>query len=88
MALLTFSNAERYRVHGPRIVDPLRCRLLLADLSATYYLKTETCDPAFAAQRCARAAGRGRSTQDTPDCTPGSFMGSYATQNPPGWLST
>ncbi|CCN18865.1 TonB-dependent receptor [Bordetella bronchiseptica] len=81
--IMTFSNAERYRVHGLELQTRYDAGRYFADLSATYYLKTETCDPAFAAQLRA-SAGRGRSTQDTPDCTPGSFMGSYAnTQNPP-----
>lgn len=81
--VMTFSNAERYRVHGLELQTRYDAGRYFADLSATYYLKTETCDPAFAAQLRA-SAGRGRFTQDTPDCTPGSFMGSYAnTQNPP-----
>ncbi|VFT54328.1 putative extracellular heme-binding protein [Pseudomonas aeruginosa] len=56
---------------------------MFADLSATYYLKTETCDAAFAA-RLRAGANRYQRTENTPNCTPGSFMGSYTnTQNPP-----
>jgi len=56
---------------------------VFADLSATYYLKTETCDSDFAGKLRA-TANPYQKTQDTPNCTPGSYMGSYTnTQNPP-----
>ena len=56
---------------------------MFADLSATYYLKTETCDSAFAA-RLRASSTRWNDLSATPNCTPGSFMGSYTnTQNPP-----
>ncbi|WP_242702528.1 MULTISPECIES: TonB-dependent receptor [Achromobacter] len=81
--LMRFSNADSYKTSGLELQSRYDAGRVFADLSATYYLKTETCDAAFAA-RLRAAANRYQKTGDTPNCTPGSFMGSYTnTQNPP-----
>ncbi|MDK2353068.1 MULTISPECIES: TonB-dependent receptor [Pseudomonas aeruginosa group] len=83
MGLMTFSNTDSYRTSGLELQSHYDAGRLFSDLSATYYLKTETCDAAFAA-RLRASANQYRHTENTPDCTPGSFMGSYTnTQNPP-----
>ncbi|CAK13561.1 putative TonB-dependent receptor, Fe transport [Pseudomonas entomophila L48] len=80
---MTFSNTDRFRTRGLELQSHYDAGRVFADLSATYYLKTETCDAAFAAKLRA-SANRYQPTQNTPDCTPGSYMGSYTnTQNPP-----
>lgn len=80
---MTFSNADRYKASGIEFQSSYDAGGFYADLSATHYFKTETCDAAFAA-RLRAAANQYTKTQDTPDCTPGSYMGSYTnTQNPP-----
>ncbi|MGO3742875.1 TonB-dependent receptor domain-containing protein [Kerstersia sp.] len=80
---MTFSNADSYQASGLELQSQYDNGWVFADLSATHYLKTRTCDAAFAANLRAKA-DRYMPTQDTPDCTPGSFMGSYTnTQNPP-----
>lgn len=81
--VMRFSNADSYKTSGLELQSNYDAGRVFADLSATYYLKTETCDAAFAAKLRA-VANPYRKTHDTPDCTAGSFMGSYAnTQNPP-----
>lgn len=81
--LMIFTNAESYKTSGLEFQSNYDNGRIFADLSATYYFKTETCDPAFAAGLRA-SANQYRRTENTPDCTPGSFMGSYTnTQNPP-----
>lgn len=83
MGLMTFSNTDSYRTSGLELQSHYDAGRVFADLSATYYLKTETCDAAFAA-RLRAGANRYQRTENTPNCTPGSFMGSYTnTQNPP-----
>lgn len=83
MGLMRFTNTDSYKTSGLELQSHYDAGRVFADLSATYYLKTETCDSAFAAKLRA-AANRYRPTQDTPNCTSGSFMGSYTnTQNPP-----
>lgn len=83
MGLMTFSNTDSYRTSGLELQSHYDAGRVFADLSATYYLKTETCDAAFAA-RLRAGANRYQRTESTPNCTPGSFMGSYTnTQNPP-----
>ncbi|WHS30520.1 TonB-dependent receptor [Brucella sp. NM4] len=81
--VMTFSNAESYKTSGLEFQSRFDNGKLFADLSATYYFKTETCDPTFASY-LRETAGIYQHTENTPDCTPGSFMGSYTnTQNPP-----
>ena len=85
---MTFSNTDSYRTRGIELQSSYDAGSLFADLSATYYLQTETCDAAFAATLRA-AANRFRKTENTPNCTSGSFMGSYSnTQNPPRLASS
>ncbi|WP_109505075.1 TonB-dependent receptor [Pseudomonas aeruginosa] len=80
---MTFSNTDSYQVSGLELQSNYDAGRVFADLSATYYLKTETCDAAFAAKLRA-SANEYQHTVNTPNCTPGSFMGSYTnTQNPP-----
>ncbi len=81
--VMRFSNTDRYQTSGLELQSYYDAGPVFADLSMTYYLNTRTCDAAFAATLRA-TAGQYQPTQDTPDCTPGSFMGSYTnTQNPP-----
>ncbi|WP_454673215.1 TonB-dependent receptor domain-containing protein [Achromobacter pestifer] len=81
--LMQFSNTDSFKTSGLELQSHYDAGRVFADLSATYYLKTETCDAAFAA-RLRASANRYQQTGDTPNCTPGSFMGSYTnTQNPP-----
>lgn len=80
---MTFSNADSYKASGIEFQSSYDAGGVYVDLSATHYIKTQTCDAAFAA-RLRAAANQYTKTQDTPDCTPGSYMGSYTnTQNPP-----
>ncbi|WP_265532876.1 TonB-dependent receptor [Pseudomonas saponiphila] len=81
--LMRFSNTDSYTTRGLELQTRYDAGRMFADLSSTYYLKSETCDAAFAATLRA-TSNPYRKTADTPDCTPGSFMGSYTnTQNPP-----
>ncbi|WP_325985871.1 TonB-dependent receptor [Pseudomonas protegens] len=81
--LMRFSNTDSYKTSGLELQTRYDAGRAFADLSSTYYLKTETCDAAFAATLRA-TSNPYQKTADTPDCTPGSFMGSYTnTQNPP-----
>ncbi len=80
---MTFSNAESYRANGLEFQSNYDSGRFFADLSATYYLRTETCDADFASYLREKASAYVK-TQDAPDCTPGSYVGSYTnTQNPP-----
>ncbi len=80
---MTFSNADSYKANGLEFQSTYDNGRIFADLSATYYFKTETCDATFAAHLRATANEYQR-TENTPDCTPGSYMGSFTnTQNPP-----
>lgn len=77
------TNADRYAVKGFELSSNYKGPRFFTDFSANYYLSTETCDASFAAS-LRRTANEYVKTHDTPNCTPGSFMGSYTnTQNPP-----
>ncbi|MGU9825908.1 TonB-dependent receptor domain-containing protein [Pseudomonas sp. LF242] len=81
--LMRFSNTDSYKTSGLELQTRYDAGRVFADLSSTYYLKTETCDAAFAATLRATSDSY-QKTSNTPNCTPGSFMGSYTnTQNPP-----
>ncbi|MCF5104375.1 TonB-dependent receptor, partial [Pseudomonas proteolytica] len=83
MGLMNFSNTDSFKTSGLELQSKYDAGWVFADLSSTYYLKTETCDSAFAA-RLRASSTRWQKLDDTPNCTPGSFMGSYTnTQNPP-----
>lgn len=83
MGLMRFSNTDSYKTSGLELQAHYDAGRVFADLSSTYYLKTETCDAAFAATLRA-ASNPYQDLSGTPNCTPGSFMGSYTnTQNPP-----
>lgn len=83
MGLMRFSNTDSYKTSGLELQAHYDAGRVFADLSSTYYLKTETCDAAFAAKLRA-ASNPYQDLSGTPNCTPGSFMGSYTnTQNPP-----
>ncbi len=80
---LQMRNTDRYKTSGLEFQSRYDAGWVFADLAATYYLKTETCDAAFA-QHLRDNPSASRHTENTPTCTPGSFMGSYTnTQNPP-----
>ena len=80
---MQFSNTDSFKTSGLELQSRYDAGRVFADLSSIYYLKTETCDSAFAA-RLRASSNRYRDTSQTPNCTPGSFMGSYTnTQNPP-----
>ncbi|RDL49689.1 putative TonB-dependent receptor [Ensifer sp. M14] len=81
--MMLLSNAESFKVSGLELQANYDEGRFFADLSTTYYFNAETCDPVVAAQLRAAASIYTR-TENTPDCTPGGFSGSYAnTQNPP-----
>ena len=81
--LMTFSNADSYQTSGLEFQSNYDNGRFFAELGATYYLRTETCDADFAAYLRDKANASVK-TQDAPDCTPGSYVGSYInTQNPP-----
>ncbi|MFY3139706.1 TonB-dependent receptor domain-containing protein [Achromobacter xylosoxidans] len=81
--VMQFRNTDNYKTSGLEFQSRYDAGRVFADLAATYYLKTETCDAAFA-QKLRDSAGPYQRTENTPTCTPGSFMGSYTnTQNPP-----
>ncbi|WP_445115689.1 TonB-dependent receptor domain-containing protein [Acinetobacter sp. WZC-1] len=83
MGVMTMSNTDNYRIDGLEFQSNYDNGGFFTDLSATYYFATETCDHKFAAY-LRSVPTRYQQTQDTPDCTPGSYMGSYTnTQNPP-----
>ncbi|CAI9003958.1 hemoglobin/transferrin/lactoferrin receptor protein [Pseudomonas chlororaphis] len=83
MGLMRFSNTDSYKTSGLELQSHYDAGRVFADFSSTYYLKTETCDSAFAA-RLRASSNRYQDLSNTPNCTPGSFMGSYSnTQNPP-----
>ncbi len=83
MGLMQFSNTDSFKTSGLELQSHYDSGRMFADLSSTYYLKTETCDSVFAA-RLRASSNRYQDLSNTPDCTPGSFMGSYTnTQNPP-----
>ncbi|NNA69245.1 TonB-dependent receptor [Pseudomonas gessardii] len=83
MGLMNFSNTDSFKTSGLELQSNYDAGRVFTDLSATYYLKTETCDSAFAA-RLRASSNPYRDLGATPNCTPGSFMGSYTnTQNPP-----
>ena len=88
MGLMTFSNTDSYRTSGLELQSHYDAGRVFADLSATYYLKTETCDAAFAA-RLRAGANRYQRTENTPNCTPGSFMAPIPTRRTRrGWRPT
>lgn len=76
--IMTFENADSYQINGIELQSAYQNQWGYIDVSATRYFKTETCDPDFAQLL------RDKRGIDAPNCTPGSFGGSYAnTQNPP-----
>lgn len=78
--LMTFTNADSYKTSGLEFQSSYDSGRYFADFSATYYFKTQTCDKNFVAY----IRSQDPSWNDTPTCTPGSYMGSYTnTQNPP-----
>lgn len=80
---MQFQNADSFQSKGLELQSSYDNGRFFGDLSVTHYFSVETCDRAFA-QRLRDTASRFQPTQDTPDCTPGSFAGSYTnTQNPP-----
>ncbi|WP_430443315.1 MAG: TonB-dependent receptor domain-containing protein [Pseudomonas piscis] len=80
---MQFSNADSYKVRGLELQTHYDAGRAFAEFSSTYYLKTETCDSAFA-EVLRASSSASKDLSGTPNCTPGSFMGSYAnTQNPP-----
>ncbi|CAM4374696.1 TonB-dependent receptor domain-containing protein [Kerstersia similis] len=81
--MMSFSNTDHFKVNGLEFQSQYDSGRLFMDLSATHYFGVKTCDADFAAHLRA-SAHQFLHTENTPDCTPGSFMGSYAnTQNPP-----
>ena len=80
---MTFSNADSYKTSGLELQTSYDVGRYYANLSATHYFETETCDADFA-KVLRDSANQWMPTENTPDCTPGSYRGSYAnTQNPP-----
>ncbi len=78
---MIFSNAEFYQTRGLELQTRYDSGRYFGNLSATYYLKTYTCDAAAAAMLQNSLIGN---LGTFPTCTDGSFAGLYAnTQNPP-----
>lgn len=83
MGQMQFSNTDSFQTSGLELQSQYDSGRMFADLSSTYYLKTETCDSDFA-NRLRASSNPYQDLRNTPNCTPGSFMGSYTnTQNPP-----
>ncbi len=76
----TMSNMARFETAGWELQSAYDRGSFFADVSASYYDRARTCDPATgAALRNARYG-----VKNAPDCADGGFGGSYAnTQNPP-----
>ncbi|WBU60430.1 TonB-dependent receptor [Paracoccus albus] len=80
---MLMTNADSFSTRGLELQSKLDNGRFFADVSVTHYLDIETCDAEYA-QHLRATARPWRRTEDTPECTAGSFMGSYAnTQNPP-----
>jgi len=81
--MMEVKNAKSYETKGIEFQSNYDAGRIFFDLSATYYVKTQTCDPEFAAYLRSIATSW-LHTENTPNCTAGGFMGSYVnTQNPP-----
>ncbi|SUD89963.1 Probable TonB-dependent receptor NMB1497 precursor [Psychrobacter phenylpyruvicus] len=79
--VMTFSNTDYYKLEGLELQTNYDAGWGFIDLSATHYLKTETCDKSYAERL--RNSGH-ENLANTPNCTPASYGGSYInTQNPP-----
>ncbi len=79
--VMRFENADSFKVDGVELQMKYDSDKFFSDMSSTYYFRTKTCDRSFA--ESLRQTGFD-SFVNTPDCTDGSFMGSYLnTQNPP-----
>jgi len=86
--MMQIKNAKSYQTQGVEFQSTYDGGRIFADLSATYYLETKTCDPEFAAYLRSIATSW-LHTENTPNCTPGGFMGSYVnTQNPPRFATS
>lgn len=80
-------NAGSYKVNGLEFQSSYKSERLFADLSATYYLRTQSCDRALAAEL--RNGANGLAPLEVPDCTAGSYRGSYINrQNPPKFAAS
>ena len=80
---MVMSNADSYAVDGLEFSANYHHPRFFSDFSATYYFSTETCDADFA-QKLRSTANMYQQTHHTPNCTNGSYAGSYTnTQNPP-----
>ncbi|NHF74457.1 TonB-dependent receptor [Paracoccus xiamenensis] len=80
---MLMTNADSFSTRGLELQSKLDNGRFFADLSVTHYLAIETCDADYA-QHLRDTASSWQQTADTPNCTAGSFMGSYTnTQNPP-----
>ncbi|UXN06254.1 TonB-dependent receptor [Bartonella sp. HY761] len=81
--MMYFRNADNYKTSGIEFQSHYDSGRFFGDLSATYYLNTETCDADFAAY-LRKTANIWQETENTPNCTKGGFMGAYTNaQNPP-----
>ena len=83
MGLMTFSNMDHFKSSGIELQSKYDQGDFFAEVSATRYLKIESCDAAFA-KHLRETASSYQKTENTPNCTHGGFMGSYLNaQNPP-----
>ena len=83
MGLMTFSNMDHFNSSGIELQSKYDQGGFFAEVSATRYLKIESCDATFA-RHLRETASSYQPTKNTPDCTQGGFMGSYLNaQNPP-----
>lgn len=85
--MMTFKNMDHFKNSGIELQSNYDQGHFFANLSATKYLKIQSCDASYA--RLLRdTADSYNNTYDTPDCTEGGFKGSYLnTQNPPKFSS-
>lgn len=80
---MTFSNMDTFTASGMEAQIKYYQPRYFVDFATNYYFKLESCD-AKVAERLRGSANTFMPTQNTPNCTPGGFMGSYVNmQNPP-----
>lgn len=80
---MLMTNADSFSTKGLELQSKFDSGRYFADMSVTHYLDIETCDSAYA-KHLRDSATSWQPTENTPNCTAGSFMGSYTnTQNPP-----
>lgn len=84
LGLMNFRNADSFNSSGIELQSHYDNGRIFADLSATRYLRVETCDKVLAQTLRDRGNRYRPALKATPNCTPGGFQASYVNaQNPP-----